>query len=167
MGEKGEEMRRSITLGIYVLGAAACGSDGWPVEGTWATATTTRECVFALTIESTTFRDGQYETDLLCELTDGSIGLEAEVGTIQRTGENEYFSNPAQSTCSGKPALFDPASFTSSIERTGNTIRIVEDDGILLLERLKVKARDSQSGFIEFGCFDTSANFTPCPAGPI
>lgn len=146
-------MRKLVALAIAST-MTACGDDEGPspgeqLQGKWGTEIAGTSCVQAFAFEGETF-----ELDMICTLNDGSVGVQASVGTFAYDGESLTWSLE-QSTC---PAIRDRVA-TISAELAGGRLSTTDGARVVVLERID----ESQPGGVTalFGCFDADLAFTP------
>lgn len=150
------DMRR-LAMVLVCLSAAACGAEATPaekLEGSWATPID--GCTAALTF----LADGRMEADTICPLTDGSIGLDAVVGSFTATGTEISFA-ATSATC-------PPESVTRNVvwryDFLGDSLRVFSPTGGLVLNR--ITPGGGNGAVITFGCF-TGDTFTARPVTPL
>ena len=123
-----------------LIGCGGAGDGGDEIAnltGTWA-VDLTASCAAGFTFAPA----DEYEIDVVCSLTDGTIGMQAQVGVYVQTADALYF-NPRASTCAGT------APSAASYSVSGQRLTIVDSTGILTLQRLT----PSGAGAATFGCF--------------
>jgi hypothetical protein len=141
-------------LAVAVL--CACGESGDDAAGMdgkwWAELANGCDEVFGI--------DGdRAEVDVICQLENGAYAVQAMVGSIDVTGDSYVF-RVERSSC----ALADLPAGTSeraSYKRTGDSLRISNDQGVLLLERLADGDSAPGSATAVYGCFSATGTFTP------
>lgn len=150
-------MRRLLAVACLVLGLG-CGGGDEPadaLQGTWG-LDVNASCALA-----STFKGNVVEIDFVCLLTDGSIGLEARVGTFTAS-DTTITTAITQATCPPAEVL---RSETFSYALDGSELTVVGTDGALVFQR--VSDTGGGSGIVAFGCYDADLNFFPMPIRPL
>lgn len=136
---------------------AACGSDSKKasveeqLEGQWGVEYSNIGCV-----GSQVFSGDEYESDLICELDNGSIGVQADVGTFAVSGSTMTFM-PMASSCHEQSA--EPYDVLFKL-LDDDTLRITTPEAVIVLKRVK-QSGGGDSASAVYGCYDTDGTFTP------
>jgi hypothetical protein len=135
-----------------VVVALGCGDDATEpgLEGRWY-ADTGGTCGLILDLDA-----GEYESLVLCELTDGSVGVQTIAGSYATSGDRITFS-PERSSCR------DLESDTNAwaLLNDGENLRLVVGEAVVILERVERTEGDGASGVVTLGCYDADGLFTP------
>lgn len=145
-------MRIAIGLVLVLAGCGGGVTDAERLQGSWGLESDS--CLLALT-----FDGSQYEADVICTLTDGSIGLQAEAGTFTASG-GTLTTTASHASC---PLTASEVSTQLSYSFEGETLRLVTPSGILILARLEP---GGGSGAAIFGCYNAGL-FTPREVTPV
>lgn len=149
--------RHLATIGVSALLACGAGEDDGSddrLNGLWSAQVPDTFCIVGFSFEA-----DRYEYDLVCELNDGTFGLEAEVGSYETAGSRISFF-PMQATCPDiSPAQQD---FTYDIINSGQTLRLIDPTGVAVFDRVERMASQG-GGFARFGCFDNNLVLTERP----
>lgn len=148
----------AITVVTVALGCGDGGGDTGDgqssgIDGQWLMVSDDVKCLTALTFDN----DLKYEVDDLCELDDGTMAQQVEIGTYKLNGDKISFT-PTGSTCKDADRNVDDAKY----DFIDGKLRMLFDEGVILLERLKSDGNASP-GEVTFGCFDDEGAFTPTP----
>lgn len=102
------------------------------------------------------FWETKYEIDLICRLSDGSLGVEAEVGDYQADGKT-LSTTPTHASCKQADRNHGPDSIAYGV--SGSTLRIVTPSGAILLQKLTddPNAVGTGTAVIHFGCANDDA----------
>lgn len=137
---------------------AGCGSDDVSdvdrLMGAWIATGNSASCAVAAVFGSE--RDNQVELDIICELEDGTIGLDAELADFT-AADGVLELQTTHTTCPGD-VLEGP--WTMGYEFVGDGLRLSSPSGLIVLERLDQSMPGT--GAAQFGCF-TDDGFVPYP----
>lgn len=140
---------------VLVIG---CGDKDDPadaLQGTWGLDVNT-SCALA-----STFEGKVVEIDFICLLTDGTLGVEARVGTFAAT-DTSITTTITHATCPPEEVL---RSETFTYKLNGPELTAVGAGGALVFQR--VPDTSGGSGIVVFGCYDAALNFFPMPIRPL
>jgi hypothetical protein len=145
-------MRSATLVALLALWAAGCGDDGGEdvpaLVGDWLAPGSETECAYGVSFEA----DGTYAEAMACQLSDGSIGVEAYAGTYTATGE-EATIHQTHGTCDVGP---NTVSLVYAVD--GDTLQIGSGSVAKVLER----APDEDTpGQVVYGCYAEDGTFTP------
>lgn len=147
-------MKRAICV---IALCAGCGDDADEprLEGLWYFSSNTKQCDYAVVFEG-----DQYETDIVCTLESGAIGVEAEAGSFTHT-DRQIVITPKLSSC------HDARDYPSTLayEFLGERLRITTPTGVVVLER--IEPTEATPGQFTYGCYDETGIFTPMTVEPI
>lgn len=132
---------------------AACGGDDDAesgVVGTWIAEDSAVRCAYVANFAE----DGDFDVSTICELEDGSLGVEGWLGTYDVVGDQLSLHNE-RSTCAGE-ATTDIYRWS----RDGDQLTLAGDEGALVLEAAE-PGNDGQA-VLTYGCYVDGA-FTPSP----
>ena len=156
-------MRACVWLAVWLLAASVatgCGDDGESpqerLQGNWVGETSDAVCARVLTVEGK-----MIELKLLCELEDGSLGLEVHTGTFTAT-DSEIEWRFERSTCAD-PGLRPESPDTVRYSFVGDSLRLIMDYGAIVLKPVEEPTGSVGSAEYEFGCYDADDYFEPAP----
>lgn len=132
-------MRRLCLAAVLAtLGCGGCGG-GDPLVGTWALQLNS-SCVVGYTFDDA----HAYEIALICSLTSGGNGFQAEIGTYSKDAARLNFSIE-KATCSGKPTPY----YVDYSIQSGPQLYMTFADGVEVLTPFD----PSGAAAATFGCF--------------
>lgn len=143
-------MKRAIlALLVTMMG---CSSSADDLIGTWAMERADG-CLYAVTFGELV------EVDLVCELTDGTIGEMVALGEWE-ADEDTITTHTTHSSCANEHPETEKVRYSVD----GDILRIITDEGVIALERL---AEGGSSGAAIYGCYDSSGRFTAHPVSEL
>lgn len=155
-------LRRLVVVAAL---ASACGEEGEDgpqdrLQGKWSVELA-NGCV-----EVVAFDDDAMEVDVICELTDGGIGMWATTGTVATT-DSTYDFKVTASSCTRVDQPNAPTREQASYSFQGKQLRITTPQGTLLLDKVADNQEAPGGAFAEFGCFLPNGDFVPRPVRAI
>ena len=162
---------RGLCVLVLVLTATAGGCSSSespgpppdPLRGKWigATSAGSGNCTPGLV-----FNGNLYEVDLICQLNDGSLGIEAVVGNYTVAGNVISLTPTAASCRDGRE--HGPATVSFTVD--GRSLRVVWPSGLVVLEKLADDPNAIGSGAATttaaFGCVNPD-RFVPGSVEPL
>lgn len=153
-------MLKKLFLAAIGLSAfAGCGDDKSPsdrVQGNWYNGYDSDTCATALSIE-----DDVMELKLICELPDGSLGVELHTAQVTVLSDRLEWGALKATTCAD-PGLRPEAPHSYRYKISDGALVLIEPDGLTAFEHLKESDDDDEQlgGTVKFGCFDEDGDFT-------
>jgi hypothetical protein len=146
-------MRSATLVALLALWAVGCGDDGGEdppgLVGAWLVPPDEPGgCAYVVSFEP----DGTYAEATACELTDGSIGVEAYAGTYTST-DGEVTIHQTHGTCDAEP---NTVNLVYTVN--GDTLQIGSGSVAKVLERAPDKDTPGQA---VYGCYAEDGTFTP------
>jgi hypothetical protein len=146
-------MRTVMVMAVVAGAFGGCGgSEGDPLVGQWD-LTDSNGCLRGLTITA----GNAYEGDLICTLTDGTVGLDAELGAYSTSGNAITF-NPSRASCA------DAVTNTFNWSLNQNQLSIIGTNGVLVFQKT---APSNGNGSAVFGCYEADGLFHQMPLAPV
>jgi hypothetical protein len=144
----------TLIVVLFAVGVTACGSssndESDPKDaliGKWGVDLPgSPDCVLGGVFNA----DGTYEADTICPLTDGSYGVEAEIGNFSADGKTIDFV-PTAASCFETDRDHNPVSLGYTVTKT--TLTLARPSGAIIMQR--VNDTGSGSSVVHFGCANT------------
>lgn len=162
-------MRRVLGIAAVCF-ALGCGDDDGgevipPAElldGQWIRDEAVTVCMRFLGFKAS---NGVAVAQVICELTDGTIGAQVRVGTFEADSDTIriYYE---ESSCAGESR--EPDVLWYQID--GSQLNLGTPDRLVIYERDRATSGGSngqRGAAVTFGCFDEDGLFTPRPVQPI
>lgn len=150
-------MRWIFASAVVFLGCGGEASQAERLKGVWAMQTSS---VCTLGFSFGTQRPDIYEADLICELRNGALGLEAEVGKYAVQDDILSFT-ATHATCPDVTA--ETTSVAFDVE--GDTLRLIGPGNAVVLNRVPKMPREAVT--VIFGCFDDNKVLVPMDVRPV
>lgn len=156
-------MRR---LGWWAVQVASCallgcaGGDGSDdpagrLLGSWAGETNDGTlCALGVSF----LEDDVYESDYVCELQSGRLGVQAEVGIYQADGELVTLT-PTHTSCPDADDAARAERWVFDFINDGETIRLSNTHGSVILDRLEDVDSSGGASVAVFGCYASDGSF--------
>lgn len=143
----------ALAVGLLVVGCGGMQDGGQstdPLLGSWA-LTTSGGCVSGKTFAA----GGQFESDLICTLSDGRTSTETQLGTyVVANAQITFYTSKSTCTDTLKAVYF-------GLAMTGPTeMSLIATDGVLVYQKVSA---GGGNGVLVFGCWESDGLFHEMP----